>query len=149
MVSQTVKMFATLTVLVGLATTFVWGVITTTEIIQNQATLATIDIDVYWDVTCTQKCMAIDWGTLEPGGNKTVGIYVKNTGGAPITGSFNVSNWVPAHAAQYMTLNWTFGETVLLPGRVRATDFTLTVDRSIEDVTNFYFTITVVGKSIY
>jgi hypothetical protein len=131
--------------LLGFTVAAVGGVLVATQTIVNAAQMATVDIGVYWDVTCTQKVDMIDWGTLIPGQNKTVTVYVKNTGGAPVTGSFNTSDWVPPLAADYISLTWNFGDQPLDPGRARKTDFTLTVSRNIHDVTTFYFTITVTG----
>lgn len=86
-----------------------------------------------------------NWGTLEPGENKTIVVYVKNTGGDSITGSFVVQDWDPLLASAYISLEWDFGDTRLLPGRVRRTQFTLRVSKDIHDITNFYFTIIVTG----
>jgi len=107
--------------------------------------MVTIEIGVFWDITATQKVDSIDWGSLQPGENKTVTIYVKNTGGGPITGSFNTADWVPVLAANYISLKWDFGLTPLEPGRVRETHFTIMVSKDIRDVTTFYFTIIVTG----
>jgi hypothetical protein len=102
-------------------------------------------IDVYWDEACTQTCREIHWGVLTPGQKKKITVYVKNTGTLPITGSFNTSDWVPPLAANYISLTWNFGDKPLDSGKVRVTDFTLTVDPAIHDVTDFYFNITVTG----
>lgn len=116
-----------------------------TREIPSRADMATVDIDVFWDVTGTEKIESIDWGSLWPGENKTVTVYVKNTGGGPITGSFNTSQWVPPLASNYISLTWDFGDQPLNPGRIRETHFTLTVAKDIHDVETFYFIITVTG----
>jgi hypothetical protein len=140
-----VKMVLILLGVLGCTVVSVGALLIATQRIVNVAQMVTIDIGVFWDVTCTQKCDKIDWGTLMPGQNKTVTVYVKNTGGGPITGSFNMSDWVPPLAANYISLTWNFGDKPLDAGRVRKTDFTLIVSRDIHDVTTFYFTITVIG----
>jgi len=140
-----VKMISILLTLLGFTVASVGAVLIATQRILNVAQMVTIDIGVFWDVTCTQKCDNIDWGTLTPGQNKTVTVYVKNTGSGSITGSFNTSDWVPPLAADYISVIWNFGDKPLDPGRVRKTDFTLIVSRDIHDVTTFYFTITVTG----
>jgi len=145
MISPKAKMLLIPMVLLVAATGSVGALLTATQQIANQAEMVTVGIGVYWDVTCTQKCESIDWGTLNPGQNKTITIYVKNEGGAPITGSFNTSSWVPPLAEQYISLNWNFGTAPLEPGRVRTTQLTLMVARDIHDVTTFYFVITVTG----
>ena len=133
------------TILLGLMTSGVAGLLTVTFQIENQARMVAIDVGVYWDITATRVCDSIDWSTLEPGENKTIVVYVKNTGGDSITGSFGVQDWDPPLAADFISLEWNFGENPLLPGRVRRTEFTLRVSPDIHDITNFYFTIVVTG----
>jgi len=138
-------MVAIALILLAAAVGSVGGLMQTTEQIMNRAVMVTYDIGVFWDVTCTQPCEFIDWGSLNPGQNKTITVYVKNTGGGPITGSFNTSQWVPPLAGEYISLAWDFGDQPLDPGRVRETNFTIMVARDIHDVTEFYFLITVTG----
>ena len=126
-------------------TSGVAGLLTVTFQIENQARMVTIDVGVYWDITVTRVCDSIDWGTLEPGENKTIVVYVKNTGGDSITGSFAVQDWDPPEAANFVSLGWNFGENPLSPGRVRRTKLTLRVSPAIENITSFYFTIIVTG----
>lgn len=121
------------------------GLLTVTFQIENFATMVAIDIGVYWDVTTTKVCDSINWETLEPGENKTITVYVKNTGGDSITGSFTVQDFDPLLASAYISLEWNFGNEPLLPGRVRRTKFTLRVSKDIHDIENFYFKIVVTG----
>ena len=145
MLSPKAKMVAIPLVILALATGSVGGLLMGTQQIANRAEMVTIDIGVFWDVTCTQKCDFIDWGSLNPGENKTITVWVKNTGGGPITGSFNTSQWVPPLAGDYISLAWDFGDRPLEPGRVRETHLTIMVARDIHDVEEFYFLITVTG----
>jgi len=139
------KMLSIPLIILAAASGSVGALLTATQQIANRAEMVTVGIGVYWDITCTQKIESIDWGTLNPGQNKTITIYVKNEGGAPITGSFNTTNWVPPLAANYISLTWDFGVTPVEPGRVRETHLTIMVVRDIHDVTTFYFTIIVTG----
>ena len=123
----------------------VTGLLTVSREIENRADVVSINIDVYWDITATQVVESIDWGELKPGGNKTITFYVKNTGGYTITGSFNTTSWEPPFAADFISLSWDFGDWPLLPDRVRTTHLTIHVDPTIENVTNFYFTLIVTG----
>lgn len=123
----------------------VGGLLSVSRDIENMAAMVTVDLEVYWDITATMRCERIDWGTLNPGEEKTITVFVKNTGGDAITGSFEVSGWDPPETGAYITLTWDFAATPLQPGRIRETHFTLTVSPDITGITNFYFTITVTG----
>ena len=123
----------------------VMGLLTYSKDIENQAEVVAIGLDVYWDITAVNAVNNINWGELRPGENKTITIYVKNTGGYKITGSFDTMNWEPPFAADYISLSWDFGTWPLLPDRIRTTDLTIHVDSAIENVTNFYFTLVVTG----
>ena len=107
--------------------------------------MVTIGVGAYWDITATKVCDIIDWGALSPGESKTVTVYLKNTGKAPVTGSYALTGWTPPEAADYLSLEWDFGEQPLSPSRIRETHFTLTVSPDIHDITDFHFTIIVTG----
>lgn len=121
------------------------GLLTVTFQIENFATMTTLGVEVYWDLTATRICNSIDWGELKPGENKTITLYVKNTGGNDITGSMTTTDWEPLEAAKFITLEWDFGVNPLKPDRIRTTRFTLRVSPAIENITHFYFNILVTG----
>lgn len=146
--SPRTKMALIPALLVTLMVGGVGGLLTATFEIENQARMVTIGIEAYWDVTATKLCESIDWGSLRPGEAKTVTIYVKNTGDDPITGSFTLMNWDPPEAADFISLEWDFGNVPLRPQRIRTTHFTLTVSPSIQNITNFYFVIQVTGTQV-
>jgi len=114
--------------------------------IENVATLVTIGVEVYWDVTATMKCDKIDWGTLRPGDTKTTTVYIKNMKTAPFTASFVTSKWDPPAAVNYISVAWDFGSSLLLPGRIRETHFTLTVAPNIVGITAFAFLMNVTAS---
>jgi len=116
--------------------------------IENHARMVTIGVAAYWDLTATKLCESIDWGPLSPGETKTVTIYVKNTGHSPITGSFTLMNWNPPEAADFLPLEWDFGDQPLLPRRIRPTHFMLRVSPDIRNITNFFFIIQVIGTQV-
>lgn len=143
--SERAKLILIVAVAVVVEAAGVGALMTAITQIENQARMATIGIEVYWDVTGSQVCDYIDWGELTPGGNKTITVYVKNPGSLAITGSFNTSSWDPVETDTYITLSWDFGSLPLLPGRVRTTKLTLDVSPTIHDIESFYFVITVIG----
>ena len=123
----------------------VGGLLSVDVAIPSEARMAAVDVGVFWDITCTQNVTNVDWGTCEPQQNKTLTLYVKNTGESPITGSLNTSQWIPEQAADYISLDWDFGFEPLQAGMVRETDFILMVSCNITGVEEFYFLITVTG----
>ena len=144
-ISPRVKMALIPAVITSILVSAVAGLATVTYQIENFAKMTTIDIEVYWDITALKPCTSIDWGTLKPAENKTITLYVKNTGNNDITGSMAVTDWEPLEAADFITLGWDFGVNPLKPNRTRTTHFTLRVSPAIENITHFYFNIVVTG----
>lgn len=145
--SPNTKLVATALSLLVITITSVAGVLMSTHQIANVAHLASVNINVYWDITCTQEVTFIDWGILSPGSDKNLLVYVKNTGESPILGSMNTSDWSPIEAENYISLSWDFGDKPLMQGRVRPTTFTISVSWNITGITTFYFTIIVIGEA--
>jgi len=107
----------------------------------------TVGIGVYSDSQCNNALSSMSWGTLEPGGSQNVVCYIKNEGSAASTLSMYASNWNPASAETYLTLNWNYDSNPIDTDVVVQITFTLTVSASIEEITNFSFDITIVGTS--
>jgi hypothetical protein len=116
-----------------------------TQTISNVGSLKTIDIEAYWDASLTNRVNGIDWGTLEPGDQKSFSIYFHNEGNSAVTLSESTSNWGPSAAATYLTLSWDYsGQTIEADKNLQVT-LTLSVSASITGITNFSFDIIVVG----
>jgi hypothetical protein len=117
----------------------------TTETISNVGSLKTIDIEAYWDANLTNRVNGINWGLLEPGGQKSFSIYLHNEGNSAVTLSESTSNWNPSAAATYLTLSWNYnGQTIEADKNLQVT-LTLSVSANITGITNFSFDIIVVG----
>jgi len=116
--------------------------------ITNIASMIAIDFDVTWDITGTQSCTEVNWGTLKPGSNKSITLYIRNTGSAKLSGSFNTTDWIPVIASNYITLTWNFGEAPLYPNRIRTTIFTLSISPDIMNITDFSFSIIITGTQV-
>jgi hypothetical protein len=117
----------------------------TTETISNVGSLKTIGIGAYWDENLTNRVDGIDWGTLEPGDQKSFLIYFQNEGNSAVTLSQSTSNWNPSAAATYLTLSWDYnGQTIEADKNLQVT-LTLSVSASITGITDFSFDIIVVG----
>lgn len=121
------------------------AIMTATWEIENVASMVTVGIEAYWDITAINPVLTISWGTLEPGQSKSVEVFVKNSGTAPIMGVLNTSDWDPLEAGDFISLSWDYGENVLLPGRIRRTGITIQVMSNITGVENFAFKIILTG----
>ena len=117
----------------------------TSKTLSSTGTIQTIGVGVYTDAQCSSPLTSIAWGTLEPGESQNVICYIRNEGDSPSTLSMYTSNWNPSSAENYLTFSWNYdGQPINQDDAVQVT-FTLTVDSSIEGITNFSFDITIVG----
>lgn len=114
-------------------------------IISSTGAVRTIGVGVYWDAGMTNRTTTIDWGTLDPGTQKTVTVYIQNEGNAAITLTQSTSNWNPSSASVYMTLTWDYnGQAINASASLKVT-LTLTISSSIIGVDNFNFDIIITG----
>jgi len=101
-------------------------------------------IDIYWDSRCTKRVSSIDWGSLEPGTNKTVALFIKNKGRNQVTLSYYTSNWQPSEIANYLNLMWDYsGQSIEFKEIVQVV-FTLYVSENVEATETFSFDIAIV-----
>ena len=94
---------------------------------------------IYWDQTCTNRTLTLGWGLIEAGSNNTLMVYVKNEGNSPASLALKTSNWTPSTAVNYMRLNWNYSGQVLDVDQVISLQLTLTVDPTINGISNFNF----------
>lgn len=112
--------------------------------ISNEGTVKTVGVGVYWDPDCVNTVTSINWGTVEPGSNETVTVYIRNEGNSASTLSMYTSNWSPSNASDYISLGWDYGGQSVNPNEIVEAAFTLVVSSSIEGVTSFSFDIVIV-----
>ena len=137
-----------LLVCVGLAlvgAVAVTGILTTSRTIGSSGTVKAINVEVYWDIECTNVVSEIDWSTIEPGELVTKTVYVYNTGNTAMTLSMTYSGWVPIEAGNYITLSWDREGVTMDPDAVVAAVLTLSVSESISGIENFSFNIVIEG----
>lgn len=101
------------------------------------------ELGVYSDETCTKTIASLDWGTCEPGKNKTQKIYVRNEATANVTFTIEPSNWNPTEAQQYLSVTSNSENYTLTPQQTAAITLTLTVDPKIT-VNSFAFDIDII-----
>ncbi|MEM2704031.1 MAG: hypothetical protein QXR45_12815, partial [Candidatus Bathyarchaeia archaeon] len=122
-----------------------FGALVASRTISNVGRLKAVGVGVYWDGSCTNPVSSIDWGILDPGGTKSVTVYIKNEGNVQLKLSMATSNWNPSSASSYITLSWDRQNYVLAAGSVVSAVLTLSVSSSISGVTSFSFDITITG----
>jgi hypothetical protein len=117
----------------------------TSSTISNVGSLKTIGIGAYWDDNLTNRVNGINWGTLEPGDQKSFSIYLHNEGNSAVTLSESTSDWNPSEAATYLTLSWNYNGQAIEADKNLQVTLTLSVSANITGITNFSFNIIVVG----
>ena len=113
--------------------------------VRGHGRIKTVGLEAYADQGATQPVSEIDWGEIWPGGTAVATVYLKSTSSVPVTISLTLENWIPAAAANYMTVEWDYDGTALQPGEVRAVIFPLRVSGSITGITNFEFDLVIVA----
>jgi hypothetical protein len=104
------------------------------------------NLGIYSDSACQNSLTTINWGTLNPGGNITRTICIKNTGmGASLTLSMATSGWNPTNANGLITITWNQEGKRLAPSQSTLAVLTLTVSPTIADITNFSVQISIAG----
>lgn len=102
------------------------------------------NIEVYWDSKCTRRVSSIDWGSLEPGTNTTVTLFIKNKGRIPVTLSYYTSNWNPPETANYLYLSWDYTGQRIKFKETSQVSFTLHASENVE-IETFSFDVTTIG----
>jgi hypothetical protein len=111
--------------------------------------ITSVNVSVYNDQSCTQKCSALNWSTIIAGNSVTKVVYIKNTGGQPLTLSMNATNWTPASAEGPLTIGWNQENTLLEANQSVSATISLNVSPIVDPgITNFSFNIIITGKQI-
>ena len=121
------------------------GLLTVSKTLSSTGSVKAINVEVFWDLACTQVVSSIDWGTPEPGDSISRTVYVKNTGSAPMNVSLSASGWVPVEVGNYLTLSWDREGAVVTADVVVQAVLTLDVSGSITGITDFSFNIVIEG----
>jgi hypothetical protein len=103
-------------------------------------------IETYWDSKGTNKVTSIEWGSLEPGTQKTVTIFVRNLEKNQIILNYYTSNWMPSEITDYLTLKWDYNGQAIKFREIVQVIFTLVVYENLEASGTFDFDITIVGN---
>jgi len=121
------------------------GVLVATRMISNYGNVSAVGVGVYWDSSCTNMVLSIDWGALEPGASVDKTIYIKNEGSLTVLLGMTTDNWDPASALSYISLSWNRENYELNSGSIIQAVLTLSVSSSVSEITNFSFDIIITG----
>lgn len=121
------------------------GVLISSQTVQNSGVVASANLSLYTDHSCTQILNSISWGTITPGGSTARIIYVKNSGNAPLTLSMTQIDWNPANARGPVSLTWDRENSEIGTNQVISAVLTLSVSPSADGITTFSFGIVISG----
>jgi hypothetical protein len=96
-----------------------------------------IGAGIYWDKVCTNRTLALNWGSIEAGSSNNLAIYVRNEGNLAVSLRIGTSNWTPPDASSHMSLIWNYSGQILKPNEIIPVKITLKVSPTIIDVTDF------------
>jgi len=123
------------------------GLVTVTRTLSSSGTVNTVNVEVFWDVDCTQIITDIDWGVLDPGESTSKTIYVKNTGSTAMMLNMTYSGWNPVEAGTYLSLTWDREGATVVVDEVVGAVLTLHVLDTIAGITSYSFDITIAGSA--
>jgi hypothetical protein len=124
----------------------VLSALTNNKTVSNTGSVKAIGVGVYQEQACTNSVSSINWGNIEPGSNVNKTVYIRNEGDAAATLSKTQTNWNPATASTYITLNWNYTGQTLNVNAVIPVKFTLSVSSSVTGITSFSFDITITAS---
>ena len=102
-------------------------------------------IEIYWDQKGTDRASSITWGSLEPGMNKTVTLFILNKDKEPATLHYYDTNWQPSEIADHLILSWDYsGQPINFRELIKVV-FTLHVSENMQMAGAFSFDITIIS----
>lgn len=120
--------------------------------IPADATVKTVNLQVYQDVGMQIELHSINWtlvapvGPMDPGASKTVTVWLYSIGNAEQSLSMTTGNYSPDTAEQYMTVSWNKEGQTLQPRTVTPALISLSVASNVQNVTDFSFEITLIAS---
>lgn len=99
-------------------------------------------------IGCVIDTTEIDWGFIAVGETKSKVINIGNNGTVPITLSFNVSDWNPVEASNYLWVSWNYSDVVINPNDFIPVELYLHVFQNTTGITDFEFIITIIASEV-
>lgn len=121
------------------------GILSTSRTVETSGTVKAINVDIYWDVNCTQVVSDVDWGFCEPDSTVDKIVHIKNNGNAPMTLNMSCSGWSPEGVDDYISLSWDRQGSIIAADEVVPAVLTLSILDTITDITDFSFNIVIEG----
>lgn len=103
-------------------------------------------IEIYWDKQGTNRVTSLEWGSLEPGTEKTITLFIKNKGKNSITLSYFISNWQTPEIVNYLNLTWDYIGQPIQFKELFQLKFTLYIAENAKTTENFSFDITIISN---
>ncbi|MEM3617882.1 MAG: hypothetical protein QXK47_02275 [Candidatus Bathyarchaeia archaeon] len=107
--------------------------------------IVTVGLEAFQDQNCTLPLTEINWGTVTINSAYNFTCYLKSTSNMPANLTMYVDDFQPVNASQILTLTWDAENSILKAGEVKKVTFTLTVGSEHYNVTDFSFTIHLIG----
>ncbi len=114
------------------------AIISSSQIIPVAGTIKSVGVDV--------SPTSLAWGILEPNSVTNMTVNIRGNGTAPVTLTYQVTDWQPKEAEDYMALTWNYkGQSV--NSTWTPVVFSLRVHQNVTSsgITNFSFNIVVTG----
>jgi len=127
------------------SSTLISASVLSTRSINSGGTITSLNVEIYSNIECTQRCSNINWGTLTPGDSTSQTIYVKNSSNKPIILYMTIQNWIPASANTYLDITWDKEETILNPDQITQASLTLNTALDTGSLIDFNFDIIITG----
>lgn len=108
----------------------------------------TVGCNIYWNVNMTENCTNIDWNEISPDENKTVVVFIHNFGNHDGILSFNLTNWNPENASQFLSVTSNLTDFTIPARAILPFDITLHVAANTTGIEEFSFTITVTNTEL-
>jgi hypothetical protein len=115
------------------------GIFSSNEIVVHADSVKGIGVGIYWDQACTNQTDSISWGRMEAGSTNALTVYIRNEANSAASLSLGTSNWTPSASSNYISLDWNYSGQALRVDQVIPLELTLTVSRSIVEITDFRF----------
>lgn len=122
-------------------TAFAHSLYTQERNVSSVGTIASSNIGVYSEPTCSSTLTSLDWGLLYPGLNKTRSIYVRNEGTVDIVLFINATDWTPTTVLNYISLNFDYKTQMIKPEQTMKIDLTMRMFASANELKSFNFNI--------
>ena len=114
--------------------------------VPSHGSIKSIDVGIYADQACTTPVQSIQWGMIEPGATADQTVYLRNEGNSSGTFTLITSNWNPANASNYISLNWDYTGRTLQINQVVQVKFTLLIKENVQGITDFSFDLTITSS---